>query len=375
MPPAPNRWRWLKERLAAVLAYLGGWLKGGVAFAVAVAVVVFAGRAGLFGTSRLVVEQISSAPTVPGVIYYLPRTTLRLEVIFQIRKCVLEPQGANAQAQVSLDATVSVQLTTLAEPDTTRGYVIRADSLTGTFCNSDVTVELQNSVLKSINSTIESAISVPKEFQIGSIITQISNTLPKSIPQPAGESESLQDQQIKLCGTALIEALAGQKGSGPDPTIARRELRWLFDGNCPNGMDPLPPAEPNAVSCILKGIDTVGVLLARPREAGESLQRFNIQTHVLERARAASRPAVGKDIVYRTAGEALVRICLVSCGNEEGARLLEEKWLPIAQWGAEGAIPVERRLFSERTMQLDFAPTGDLTRAKFIDKSTPPSPQ
>jgi len=49
--------------------------------------------------------------------------------------------------------------------------------------------------------------------------------------------------------------------------------------------------------------------------------------------------------------------------------VLVEKVLSVPQLGIEGTIPIERRLFSDRTVQLEFAPSGELTKAKFIDAS------
>jgi hypothetical protein len=49
---------------------------------------------------------------------------------------------------------------------------------------------------------------------------------------------------------------------------------------------------------------------------------------------------------------------------------LAQQWIGVAQFGVETAIPVERRLFADRNVALDFGAAGDLTKAVFSDAKT-----
>src|SRR4051794_19185407 len=111
-------------------------LSGAVALAFVATLFVLGGRAGWYGASKIVVEPLS-ASTPAGPIYFLPKAMIGLELSYSITKCDIT-RAPNSPEAVSLAVDVGARLVESVEPDLTRGYVIRADSVAGAFWRTDV---------------------------------------------------------------------------------------------------------------------------------------------------------------------------------------------------------------------------------------------
>ena len=185
------------------------WLKKGAAGAVVLAAIVslfiVGARAGLYGKSRIV-EPLSGTTPPAGPIYFLPRAMIGLDLTYQITKCDVTRSGA--LDAVSVDAEVRARLADVVEPDLTRGYVIRADSITGSMWRTDVTIEIQNGVLKRVNSISTAEFAIPKELQLEGALAQLAKTQAATEQQADKEAlPSVEDRRIAICGRSLVEFL------------------------------------------------------------------------------------------------------------------------------------------------------------------------
>lgn len=104
----------------------------------------------------------------------------------------------------------------------------------------------------------------------------------------------------------------------------------------------------------------------------------DIEIRIAENSRVKmSQPnSLPQGVVYRIPGSALISICMPQCsGPSTDRRVLVEQTVPVAQFGPEAVIPIERRLFSDRKVSLEFGDGADLIKAKFGDARTEAPPQ
>ena len=148
---------------------------GAVVLGAIVSLVIVGARAGLYGRSRIVVEPLSAATPPAGPIYFLPRAMIGLDLTYQITKCDVTRKSDVPDA-VSIDAEIRARLVEVVEPDLTRGYVVRAESITGSIWRTDVTIEIQNGVLKRVNSISTAEFVIPKELQLEGALAQLAKT-------------------------------------------------------------------------------------------------------------------------------------------------------------------------------------------------------
>jgi hypothetical protein len=348
------------------------WLKNGAAGAVVLAALVslfiIAGRAGCFGTSHIVVEPLSATIPPPGPIYFLPRAMIGLDLSYQITNCDVT-RKAGAPEVVSVDADIRARLVEVVEPDLTRGYVVRAESITGSVWRTDFTIEIQNGVLKRVNSISTAEFVIPKELQLEGALAQLAKTQAATEQHADKEAlPSVEDRRIAICGRSLVEFLAkppAERKSEDNPATMKRFFRFDPAGPCPADTTSGDPAQADRLVCTIPGLNTIGALLA-DRNAAPDLEEFTVQVRMVQSGRASRvQRANTRDLVYRTAGSALITVCTKSCSG--GGRVLFEKVVAVPQFGIEGTIPIERRMFSDRTVQIDFGPAGDLTQLRFVD--------
>jgi hypothetical protein len=346
-------------------------LKKGVAGAVVlgaiVSLFVVGARAGLYGKSRVVVEPLSGTTPPAGPIYFLPRAMIGLDLTYQITKCDVARQSGGLDA-VSVDAEVRARLADVVEPDLTRGYVIRADSITGSMWRTDVTIEIQNGVLKRVNSISMAEFAIPKELQLEGALAQLAKSQAATEQHADKALPSVEERRMAICGRSLVEFLAkpsAERKSEDNPATMKRFFRFDPAGPCPADTTGGDPAQADRLVCTIPGLNTIGALLA-DRNAAPDLGEFSVQVRIVQSGRAVPIQRVNtRDLVYRTAGSALITVCTKSCGGS--GRVLIEKLVAVPQFGTEGTIPIERRMFSDRTAQIDFGPAGDLTQLRFVD--------
>lgn len=346
-------------------------IKGGGLLALAVAALVLGGRIGWYGASSLEVKPLSEVRGTPdGIVYYLPRSVVEADLTFRVMKCDVEIPPLGGAPQFVLDGVVTAELRPSSEPDLTRGYVIKSRSMDGALWRTDLAIDLNRSMLKSLNAVATSELKPPAGSELVTTIQEVFKVLlPKD--QSAGSDGPVDRVKLReqVCGMDLIAAL--DKAQGQEAKIGRadifqRSVRIVPGEPCP---DVAPPMESDPV-CILPGIDTIGRLLRAPGPSGgvlaKRIDNFSIAFQVTEGKKQPPIAGEVKGIVYRIPGSATLSVCLVRCQGA-GGRILLSKTLSVAQFGSEAILPAERRLFSDRTTKLEFSDTGELIKATFND--------
>jgi hypothetical protein len=360
--------QWMKDTWVWVVA--SPWFKGGALLALATAAFVLGGRGGWYGVSSLEVKPLSETQGAPGgIVYYLPQSIVEADLTFRVTKCDVEisPVGA---PQFLFDGVVTAELKLSSEPDLTRGYVIRSQSMDGAFWRTDLAIDLNRGMLKSLNAVTVSEFKPPAGSDL---VTTIQEAFKVLLPKDhSAGSDALVDRvrlREQVCGVDLITAL--DKAQGPEPKAGRADIFQRSVHIVPG--EPCPAVAPAMASdpaCVLPGMDTIGRLLRDPGPGGGVLatriDKFSIALQITEGKKPQPIAGEVKGIVYRIPGSATLSVCLVRCQGT-GGRILLSKTLPVAQFGSEAIAPAERRLFSDRTTKLAFSDTGELVKATFND--------
>jgi hypothetical protein len=359
------------------------WIQGSVVLAVIGTGFVLGARAGWYGTSTLSVTPFVPGKTASGIVYFLPRTVVEIEAIYQITKCDVQYNDKDDDYPVSIEASVIAQLNEITEPDFTRGYTIENGSFDGGLWNTDFTVEVSKGSLKSVNAESKSTVAPPKNFDINSlakIAIEGSGIKPQST-QLSAEAirKNVEETRKKVCGPAVIDALSNPKETKPGPqddkpkfsaTTMRRVFRVVPGGSCPSGTDPGNPPAAGIQTCIFRGEDSIGKLIGDITGL-TSLNKYTIEIRISEAGRVSASVLANatKGLLYRIPGSALVTICLCS-GAASATRVLAERTIAVSQFGPEAVIEVERRMFSDRKTHLEFGDVGELKKAAFSDATT-----
>jgi hypothetical protein len=341
------------------------WSGGALAVAALGTLVVLGGRAGLYGSSRINVDPLSASNPSSGPIYYLPQARIGLQANYRVTKCdVTRPQ--EGPEVVTISADVGARLNNIVEPDFSRGYVIDANSITGSWWRTDLTIVAENGVLKSVNAISTAEHKVPKELQLEAVVAQIARTAGTTFQRSGEQALSVEERRVAICGAALVDFL--KKGGRPEDNPATVNRFFRFDpasSTCPQDTVPVGGQGAGVLVCAIPAVNTVATLLGDQNAVADQLTDYTLHVRIVSSGRApAPQPPKTRDLVYRTSGVALATVCLRQCG---GGRVLDEQWFSVPQLGSEGSIPIERRLFSNRTVKLDFGPAGDLIKLQFTD--------
>lgn len=348
------------------------WLKGSAVLALLGTAFVLGGRAGCYFASPLEVKPINAQQPTEGVVYFLQRSLFEVDATYRITKC--EVVAVDSRSRIDVEGSVSVQIKPASEPDFSRGYVVTADSLAGALWRSDVSIETPKGLLKSMNAASKNEVSVPKSTDPGSLAQLLLSGFHST--ERSSAEKSAADLRELVCGASLIAALARAKAGGPDAKdagandalVLRRTIRFVPGQGCPAGTQTAGQAEAGTQRCRLESRDTIQKMLKDPEGVADDLAKYSLEFDIVEINRAASgaRPFAKSGVVYRIPGLARVTICMPGCQSAEKRVLLEQS-IDVSQFGIEAVLPIERRLFSDRTVKLEFGDGGDLKSGTFSD--------
>jgi hypothetical protein len=339
--------------------------------------VVFAGRSGLVLASKLEVMPIKDAdPTPDGIVYFLPKSVIIVEATFQIVRCDVS-QGANGEMPtVNVDATVSAVIYPEIMPDFQHEYAIKG--LSGGFWNTDFRLDLNHSMLSRLGTKDSSTIGTP--VRLPPVRTTPSEaetpgseaeTPGTSAPPPASPGETKLRRDV--CGRTVLDALARKDRSEQGGLKLRRLFRIEPGAGIPCSADTEMAVnevlkDPSRIVCRIPGEQTVGTLIESPGRIAKQLERYTLSLQIRSMNKAPTHsPSTNNDLVYRLPGSALVSVCMTSCDGGVGARIISETEIIVPQFGTEASVPIERRLFSNRSLQLEFGWFGELTSVRFVD--------
>jgi hypothetical protein len=178
---------------------------------------------------------------------------------------------------------------------------------------------------------------------------------------------SLSDKLLRerVCGRRVVDALANDRRDGG--LTLRRDFRIEPGAPCPAGTD-MALNDSSRVVCRIPGAQTVGTLIESPDTIARQLERYTLSLQIQSVNRAPTHPlSASNDLVYRLPGLAVVTVCVLTCEGGAGARIVADREIIVPQFGAEATIRIERRLFSNRSLQLEFGSFGELTSLRFVD--------
>ncbi len=362
-PPGSDlatKFAWLQGAASAAMSLpgLGTLWRGGVLLSAVGLVVAFLGREGiLFGSAMEVVAVTRGGPAPNGVVYYLQKSVIDVQASYELTRCDVSA-GPNGAPVAEIEASVSPRATHAIRSDMTRGYVIKANTISGGFWNTDMKLDIVDGRLVHLGVRHDSTVSAPV-FDA----TRVGSSGP---PEARTPDKTFQAERERICGKGAIEALDNPDAKNADRLAATRRFRLEPGGPCPAGTEAAEG--PASSACILRAASIVGKMIAAPADVAAQLARYDLVIRLSDIERAPARdPASGNGIVYRMPGSARLMTCLGSCDDGAGSRVISEDAITIPQFGTEAIIPIERRLFSNRSTDLQFGKFGELTSIHFTD--------
>lgn len=353
----------MRERMSAFLGSTVSWLRVAGILGVLGALFVLGGRAGWYGSSQIAAVPLSSSETPAGVIYFLPKTSIVLDLAWKITRCDVVQRGSSAKDpyDVVIESEVAVaEFAAKVEPDVAQGYTIKSDTIDGAFWRTDLDVTLTNGMLASLNAT--SSGQIPNQEKFEKFLTNVASA-PLTNKTAAGEDGDAAAQRRAICGTRLIQATESKDANSKPIGLSIRKTLRFDPGDCPTDFPKLADKK-----CVLNGQVLLSPLLLDGGAASDVLNQNSIEVRTTRfQTTAGKQPSNG--VVYRIPGSANVEVCSPKC--DAGGRTIAANKFVVPQFGAIGAISVERRMFSDRTAQLKFGPWGELTEAKFADAASP----
>lgn len=363
-PDPPNsdraaKFAWLQGAANAAMSWrLSTAWRGGILLSAVALVVVFLGREGiLFGSAMEVVAVTRGGPAPNGVVYYLQKSVIDVQASYELTRCDISA-GPNGAPVAEIEARVSPLATHVVKSDLTRGYVIKTNTISGGFWNTDMKLELADGRLVRLGVRNDSTVSVP-DFDIP-VVTSAGP------PERRAPDQTFQAERERICGKGTIEALDKPDAKNVDRLQAKRRFRLEPGGLCPAGTETAEG--PARSACILRAASTIGKMIAAPKDVDAQLARYDLVIQLSDIERAPARdPVSGSGIVYRMPGSARLMTCLGDCDGGAGSEVITADVISIPQLGTEASIPVERRLFSNRATELEFGKFGELTSIHVTD--------
>lgn len=360
---------WLRGAATTASGWFTGtgaiW-RGSVAVSGIALLTAFLGREGLLFASSMEVAALTAGGVAPdGIIYYLPKSVIEVQATFQLLRCDARPATANAPPVVTIDARVSPRASPMIKSDLSRGYVIKANTISGGFWNTDMKVELVDGRLVRLGVRHDSTVVAPRPG-----VPIAANVMARITPPGPGPELTPEQQAARerVCGKATVDALDHPTPANADLLSLTRRFRLEPGGPCPAASETID--SPSRFSCVLRGSSTIGSMLASPGEVAAQLAHYDLLLQLSDIERSPVRaPALNSGIVYRMPGSAKFMTCLAGCEGAS-ARVLSEETISVPQFGTEAVIPIERRLFSNRTTELEFGASGELKSIHFVDVAT-----
>jgi hypothetical protein len=357
------------EKFKAALSGARKWFGWGAVLGLVAAVFVLGGRAGWYLSSPIEAEPLSTSSSPSGIVYFLPRTIVAVDLQYQILRCDLEQVNQTKETSVVVEAEITALLTEQLEADPTKAYLIKSDAFYASLWQTELIVDISNGLLKSITSKNVSEIEIPKSADPTKILTRIVAASPYT-PQTANNADALETARRRVCGLLLVAAIERYKKSqtAADLPKIQRTLRFDPTAQCPLDTNKPTEAQSSVFLCRLNGKIALGAVFGEPDVIEDTLNRYTVDIRVAIPP-ATTAKMTGSGIAYRMPVTAQVQVCSPRCGG--GGRVLGERVSIFPQLGATAFASVERRLFSDQSIQLEFGPFGELKRAKYLSSKTP----
>ncbi len=310
---------------------------------------------------------LSAAPAGKGIVYFLPKTAVVFDVSYRITQCDARRRSQSEPGSIDIVIGAEVQIDNLAakvEPDFASGYIIPVDSLDGVFWRTEVSAQLANGILTGLNTTSAAQTADTSKFE--SILTKIISAAPVTPKAAAAAAtatatdQDVAEKRMSVCGARLIRALEGADPKSNPDTKTKKILRFDPSG-CPTEAPELSKGR-----CQLSGQTMLAPLLASPEDAADTLKRYSIELRVNPNTPPSLQTPTTKGIAYRVPGSATIQICMPNC--DSGQTFAREN-VVVPQWGTIASLPMERRLFSDRTTQVKFGSWGELIDVKYTDSA------
>ncbi|MFG1342662.1 hypothetical protein [Xanthobacter autotrophicus] len=370
---------WLADALAALK--LPGLAKGAALLAVLGFLFVLGAREGWYFSSRLHVERLRTDMPAQGMVYFLPRTAFDVTLTYRISDCnVTQPDD---RPILELKATIAADLAARVEADLGHGYVVADTSFAGPLWNSSLVIQTQGGLLQLLNTSARSELAPPKAFTAEGLLEILTSASPPK-SQSSSSAEELAALRNRLCGSSLVAALdslkmsSAQAGSLPtELTTISRSFHFVPGEKCPIGTTAKDNATDLEPGCMISGQATVGTLLTPEGSNTPQVSLYAVEIKVARLGASPTQPAPpSHGLVYRVPGQGMFTACVPRCdaGTSKGANLLASQTVQIAQYGFDASIQIERRLFADRTMILEFGPAGDLIRVSSGDAQAAGAP-
>lgn len=354
----------------SALSSARGWLGWGTVLGVVAAVFVLGGRAGWYLSSPIEAEPLSTTSSPSGIVYFLPRTIVAADLQYRILRCDLEQVGQTEHKETSVvvETEITASLSEQIEADPAKAYLIKSDAFYASLWQSELMVNTSNGLLKSITSKTVSEIEIPKSADPTKILTRIVAASTYT-PQAASNADALEAARRRVCGSSVVAAIERYKKSQAAADLPRiqRTLRFDPGGQCPPDTNKPADAPPSVFLCRLNGKVALGALFGQPDVVEDTLEGNSVEIRVAIPVPTTAKTA-GSGIAYRMPVSAQVQLCSPRCGG--GGRVLAERAPAFPQFGATAFASVERRLFSDQSIQLEFGAFGELKKAKYLSSKT-----
>ena len=345
-------------------------------------------------STQLVSSPVDSTTIGParGVIYYLPKTVLDVDITLQLKDCRVEQRGT--QLVFHFDVARRADVTARTVADRSHAYVLNYEELAAATKTTAATIELTKaSTLKAINVDVKDQTATVLANSVSSVLKIVSTV--SRVPLPTStESEQARMLEERYCGPAAKLAMqkirelekAASTANADDRTnlaaqvteIRRRELTHrlfaLFDPK-PGSGGNVASVEPK--SSIIDGwISPRGLAHLKEQRpdlfAGSSPSPLSTEIAVAWNGNAKSAVTGKPDgFVYRPAVEAEVAICAGKCGDGSGTfdvprsdRLYSSTYA-FSQLGDLAVLPFSNGAFQDNLLKVDWSDTGGVTRVEF----------
>ncbi|WP_157784133.1 hypothetical protein [Bradyrhizobium yuanmingense] len=381
--------------LYGLLKLVAKWLSAGVILTLLFLLIRWTGwLSSPLVSNRIINGNIQAAgdnKASQGVVYHLPRTVIGVTTVVSILDCSVlttpaptEKEPAATRQRLLIDISLEREIAVTNEADPDHAWVIDAATLAGPFWSSSVDLSLSNGMISFVNAA-SASFSVEGPFKSAAGGPQSSR-----ISGNVSSGSSLPDA-YSACGDSIAVNLERQKElrrqlkAGPSDLVAKSisaELKSVDASLSREFSATMIPKSDKPESLVLD-VDPSILFETAGAQLKDALMKNRSTIVVSPRAGAAAIPLKNNNaegIVYRDPGAASLSVCRESCKASPAGALptTAQLWEPprlirVAQFGHEASIPVNRVLFSNASVRMQFAPDGSLSRLQTDDK--PEAPQ
>lgn len=349
------------------------------------------------------VTHLASAPLdaitkepVHGVVYYLPKTVLDVDVTLQLKDCRVEQRGSALVFHFDVAQSAEVVARTVA--DTSHGYVVNYEDLSAATKTTSATIELTKvGTLKSLNVDVKDQTATVISNAVSSAVKIASTISRVPLPTSTGSNDA-RDREERYCGPAAKQAFqrtrelerAVSTASSEEKSKLTEEIAVIRRAELTHRMfvhfDPKPGNDGRSVAAyptqpVINGwISAHGLTHLKEQRpelfVGTSLGPLRTEVAIAWPA-SAGTPLVSAPlgIVYRQPLEAEVAVCAAQCGGGGGVFHVPRSdrvysvMHSFPQLGQLAVLPLRNSVFQDNVLKADWGETGGVTRVEFTRSS------